>query len=145
MIRLVPIDHTNYRECQNLTLDEIDLGFVGSNSRALAKAYVYYNSTFPSAIYHDEIMVGFTMYRHMEKLGNYLIEKLMIDKRFQGKGYGREAMKILLDKMRKEKKYAKVCICTKVNNVKSLRLYHSLGFKQTEPEEENEIVLGMEI
>ena len=145
MISFIPINEDNYRECLNLKVTDDQLKYVGnSNALSLAKAYIYYGSAFPLAIFSDNKMISFILIRNMEELGNYLIEKIMIDKEYQGKGFGKAALKKIIEEMKKESKYRKLCICCNINNGIAMNLYHSFGFKQVEKEEEGEIVLGIE-
>lgn len=55
----------------------------------------------------------------------------MINAKFQGKGHGAEALRLLLSKLEKEKKYDCVEICVKRNNAAALRLYKKAGFIDT--------------
>jgi diamine N-acetyltransferase len=145
MLKLIPIDENNYRECLRLKVTEEQLQYVSnSNALSLAKAYVYYGKAFPYAIYKDDIMIGFILLRDRDDLENYSIEKIMIDKEYQGNGYGKSIIKNVIDGMKKESKYRKVCICCNVNNYKAIKIYESFGFKIIEEEEEKEIVLGIE-
>jgi ribosomal protein S18 acetylase RimI-like enzyme len=44
----------------------------------------------------DEIMVGFLMYWHLPPATIYHISRLMIDAAYQGRGYGRGALELLI-------------------------------------------------
>lgn len=64
---------------------------------------------FPFAIYNDKRLVGFIQIGYGENADqdgvsvekdNYEIWRFMIDKRYQGRGYGREAVKLALDFIR---------------------------------------------
>ncbi|MGZ9583724.1 GNAT family N-acetyltransferase [Paenibacillus marinisediminis] len=114
--------------------------FISSNQHALAEAYVALDEgqdiiTF--AIYNDENMVGFIMMYYDDGDGNfdnscYGVFKIMIDKRYQGKGYGKEAMKKAIEFMRTSHKRARVVELTyKPDNVVVRNLYASLGFVET--------------
>lgn len=145
MIHLKAIDENNYRECMRLKVKEEQLEYVeNGNYVALAKAYVYRDTVFPYAVYNDNEIIGFIQYRHMEELGNYLIDKIMIKAKWQGKGYGTKLMKLVINILMDESKYRKLCLAVHVDNINALNLYKKLGFKQVEEEEEKEIVLGIE-
>jgi diamine N-acetyltransferase len=89
-------------------------------------------------------MIGFIQYRELYDLGNYLIDKIMISDEFQGKGLGKKAMELMIEKLKSESKYKKICLCVDLKNEIALSLYRKLGFRQIENEEEGEIVLGIE-
>jgi diamine N-acetyltransferase len=139
------INENNYRECLRLKVKKEQIGLVSENNAlALAKAYVYRNSAHPYVIYDNEKMIGFIQYRELYDLGNYLIDKIMISDEFQGKGLGKKAMELMIEKLKSESKYKKICLCVDLKNEIALSLYRKLGFRQIENEEEGEIVLGIE-
>ncbi|MGE6261030.1 GNAT family N-acetyltransferase [Heyndrickxia sporothermodurans] len=52
------------------------------------------------AIYSKEDLVGFIVYcTKLDKDDNYWISAIMIDKKHQGKGYGKAAMGMLIELM----------------------------------------------
>ncbi|WP_290441087.1 GNAT family N-acetyltransferase [Clostridium algidicarnis] len=57
--------------------------------------------------------------------------RLMIDKKFQGKGYGRIAVLRLLDLIKE--KYGEIKFYTSIEpeNIVAQKLYESIGFKKT--------------
>jgi len=55
----------------------------------------------------------------------------MIDKRFQGKGYGKQGLIKLLDYIKKENGCKELVIGHKPDNLKADYLYSSIGFKNT--------------
>lgn len=95
-LRSVTLD--NFHECISLEVNESQKGLVASNVKSLAEAYVNPN-LFPLVIYDAAVtgyekpqlpMVGFTMYEITAGVG--FILRLMIDRKYQRKGYGRAAM-----------------------------------------------------
>ena len=122
-LNFVPITEDNYRECIRLKVKEEQAKYVSDNNAyALAKAYVFRDESFPYAIYLGDLMIGFVLIRNREDLGNYAIEKIMIARDYQGKGYGKEALSLIIRNMKKEKKFNKLCICCHVENVQALNL-----------------------
>ena len=65
-----------------------------------------------------------------EPLG-YDLQQFMIDERFQGRGRGSEAMRLILDELRKEAHYDHVEVCVKNNDAESIRLYEKFGFTES--------------
>ena len=55
----------------------------------------------------------------------------MIDKRSQGKGYGTEALRMILSALETERKYDCVEVCVKRNDAAALRVYEKVGFADT--------------
>ena len=56
------------------------------------------------------------------------IMRLMVDEQFQGKGYGREIMKQVLDELRTKSDIRNVGISYEPHNEVARKLYASLGF-----------------
>lgn len=124
MILLKDINHDNWIPCIELEVTEEQRQYVNPNLFSLAEAYVHsgdrkdaceYYRCIPLAIYNDDEMVGFSMltYEEDSDYGNepaYEIYRIMIDKKYQGRGYGKEAVKQLLE-------YAKGFPCGQAENI----------------------------
>jgi len=95
-ISLKPIDRDNFRECIGLDVYPEQKEFVGSNVVSIAESKVYPHRV-PLAMYNDDELVGFVMHgRDPEKLRHWIV-RLMIDRAFQGRGFGRAAALALID------------------------------------------------
>src|SRR5512145_2984354 len=135
LIHLEPITQDNYRECMNLKVAESQVRHVAPNPKALGEAYVYYKTSRPYVIYQDEQMVGFLLLRELSDLGCYYISQFMIDERYQRQSYGRQAMLVLLEMLRVERRFARIELCFVEGAKGAKRLYEGLGFQQVgEPE-----------
>ena len=119
-IKLVKVDYFNYDDLIDLKVKEEQKNFVASNIYSLAEAYAAVASkgyALPFGIYLDEKPVGFIMFgyypdkEYAQKafdeeeipdyiVRSYLIWRFMIDQEYQGKGYGREAMRLALEYIR---------------------------------------------
>jgi diamine N-acetyltransferase len=131
----------NFIPCIELQVTEEQKRYISSNQHALAEAYIAQNEgqdILKFAIYKNETMVGFIMMYYDDGSGNfeyssYGIFKMMIDKRYQGQGYGREAVIKAIEFFRTfPRGAARVAELTyKPENLSAHRLYESLGFVQT--------------
>ena len=151
MIELRKITDDNFDECIKLEPKEEQKSFVASNISSLAEAYVALTNNecipMPYAIYDNAIMVGFIMLSYNEADENadentYWVCRLMIDKGYQGKGYGKEAMVKALELMRTFP-YGKsevVSLSYEPENVVAKALYASLGFVETGKIQDGEMV-----
>ena len=149
---LRPIDASNYRECIELTVAPAQEGFVASNVQSLADAYVYRDAAEPYAVYVDEEMVGFALlYPLVEDMSGhtvpadapligYILVRLMIDGRFQGRGYGRAALAAIVDTVR-ERGLGKIRLSVVPENRQALDFYRRNGFVETGEAEGREIVM----
>lgn len=93
MVELRAVTQDNLEDVLNLNILEQQEAFVSSNAYSLAQAYVYRETAFPFAIYADNTIVGFIMLGYYEDRKQFTLWKFMIDKRYQDKGYGRQALK----------------------------------------------------
>jgi len=144
MIHLEPITKDNYRECMRLEVDPSQVRFVAPNAKALGEAYVYYETSRPFAIYDDKQMVGFVLLRELENLQCYYISQFMIAAPYQKKGYGRQAMQILLEQLRAERKFPAVELCYVEGDEGAKRIYEGLGFRPFD-RDENEIIMELKL
>ncbi|MGJ7912527.1 GNAT family N-acetyltransferase [Neobacillus sp. LXY-1] len=78
----------------------------------------------------DDKMVGFTMFGLSPILNVYFITRLMIDYRYQGKGYGKAAMLEIINQM-KQFPWEEIFTSIVPTNERAKQLYTSLGFKDT--------------
>jgi diamine N-acetyltransferase len=140
-ITLREITLDNWRECVRLKVADDQQGFVASNAVSLAQSK-YEPESIPLAVYDGDTMVGFVMY-HPEEYGIanlWFIERLMVGHQYQGKGYGRAAMNLLLQRLKATPGYTAILISFVPDNTAAERLYSSLGFEDTGEIEEGEIV-----
>lgn len=79
--------------------------------------------------------------------GNYCLWRLMIDQKYQNKGYGKEAMKLALDYVKSEPcGKAKLCwLSYEPENVRAKALYAACGFVENGEVCGDEIVAVREI
>lgn len=130
-ITLRPVDRSNWKQCLALQLHEHQKKFVASNMFSLAEAKIH--PTFiPLAVYHGNVMVGFIMYGIDPDDGNYWISRLMIDREHQHRGYGKAAMKQVIERLKESPNCTSVCISHNPDNEVANRLYTGLGFIDTD-------------
>lgn len=129
MLRLVEIDRYNYLSVLDLSVSTEQKSFVASNQYSLAQAYVQPECV-PLALYAENKPIGFAMYSLDENDHQYWIYRLMIDQRYQGVGYGREAMKLLIERIRElmDDEHKRIYISFEPENEIAKALYESLGF-----------------
>ena len=146
MLSLVEIDRHNYLSILDLSVSEEQRSFVASNTYSLAQAYVQPECV-PLALYAENKPVGFAMYCIDESDREYWIYRLMIDQRHQGRGYGRAAMLLLIDRIRSEmdEEQHRIYISFEPENEVAKSLYESLGFVPDGRVEYGEIVYRLEV
>ena len=100
---------------------------MASNLYSIAQAKVQ-PECIPLAIYDEATLVGFIMYCLDSEDKEYWIYRLMIDEKFQAKGYGKEAMKQVIEKIREDKTHHIIYISFEPENHVAKSLYENLGF-----------------
>ena len=131
MLILRTIDRTNYMDCILLQIAPEQTLFVADNARSLAEA-AYEEGLHPLAVYADTQMVGFLLYDYDPDIPGWSLSRFMIDRRFQGQGYGRQALLAFLDLFQREVGADSLYISVHVDNAAMRRLAHGLGFTPLE-------------
>lgn len=125
--RVKPVD---YEQVLALHPHAHQASYVASNEESLEEAEEN-PACVPLIIKVEEEPVGFVMYALDEDDGNYWIYRLMIDARFQGRGYGHAALARLLERVSKLPDCSFVLLGLHPDNEKARRLYERAGFRMT--------------
>ncbi len=116
--------------------------FVANNATSLAQSKVepYWIA---KAIYDAETPLGFVMYGNTPEYG-WFVTRLMTDARYQGRGYGRAAMQLVIDDVRgKDSKQLEISY--ELDNEVARRFYASLGFVETGEIDEGEAIAVLKL
>lgn len=143
-IELREITPRNFDECVGLTVGESQKGFVATNLRSIAQAKIY-PTVEPMAVYADDEMVGFVLFGLDEDDGRYYLIRLMIDDRFQGRGFGRAAIFAVIERLRANPECREIYLSFVPANTGAEALYESIGFRRTGEIAEGEIVMRFEL
>lgn len=140
MIRFEEIDSGNWREDLQVAPEQKE--YVADTTTILARAYGYRNEGSRAyLICDDDEYVGMILYYECEDLNAFIFSELLIDARYQRRGYGREASLMALEEMRKNGKYDQVYLCYIDGNEAARNMYLSLGFEHTGEDDDDEIVM----
>jgi len=142
-IHLEPVTPENWRI--DFKLKDEQKSFVSSPERILARAWAYREQRSKAfIIYADETPLGMAMYYDEDEMQAYDFSQFFIDSRYQGNGYGKKAASMILDMMKADAKYRKVCLCYIEGNEAARKMYENLGFKETGERDGEEIVMVKE-
>ena len=146
MIHLEKVNYDNAWAICKLRPNKTQKHYVASNANSLAEAYAFQQSdgkVLTYGIYNDKKPVGFVMIGYDLPLddeeteekywfvrGSYIIWRFMIDKRYQMRGYGREAIKQAIEFVKTfpcgEAEY---CVLSySPTNEAAKKFYESVGF-----------------
>ena len=133
MVSLIDLSEENWMDFARLSVDENQKHYLASNIGIMARGYVYRDShANVIGIVADGIPVGLAMVRNMDdEPACYELQQFMIDKNYQGKGYGLEALKLILDSLKMEQKYDCVEVCVKMEDSQAIHVYKKAGFVDT--------------
>ena len=153
-IRLTSVTEENWIEVASLTVNDEQKRFLAPPIGILARGYVYRDCN--AKVYvvvleeksgesdslesdnslgseNDKVnsdkVIGVALVREFtdEPLW-YDLQQFMIDKRYQGKGYGTWALMLILDELKKEHHYDHVEVCVDKEDAPALRVYEKCGF-----------------
>lgn len=139
-LRLIDIDESNWLDCIRTKVTDKQLEYVATNAVSLAQSK-FQPKWITKGIYDGDSLVGFTMYAHHQEHKEGYLCRFMIGHKFQGKGYGKAAMNILLDIFKNEFKAEKGKLSVVPENEVALKLYESVGFKRTGIIEDDEEIM----
>ena len=158
-LRLVPITTENYWEIGWLELKKEQEEFVGDNFKSMAYAYAtVMEGKFAKAfgIYDEDESIGFLLIGHNsydfegcpETLKHsYDLWRIMIDKDYQNKGYGKDAVKLAIEYILTFPDGKEDIITTSYvkGNESAKHIYESFGFVPNGDDYEDEITLVLQI
>lgn len=133
MITLQTINQSNWMQASRLCVNAKQQDYVGFAVEILARAYAYRDQRAVCwAICNDSEIVGLAMlYDLDEEPACYHLCQFLIDQRFQGRGYGQSALKLVLDHCRREGTFPRVEVCVKKENTAAIHVYKKAGFRDT--------------
>ena len=144
---LKKVDESNFIECFNLKLGYGQDKFVSHPIRSLAQAYVYYNQCTPFVVCKDNMIIGYVMVIYDYDEETYNIWHMMIDEKYQGKGYGTKVIKLCIDYI-KTKPFGKsnnIILTCNIDNTHAIYIYEKLGFKDTGERDDDEMIMKLVI
>ena len=155
MLSLEKINGKNVWDILKLSVSDDQKNFVARNETSIIEAYTAITANgyaFPFGIYDDctpvgFLMIGFDKDDYWEDApaiaaGSYNFWRLMIDKKYQGRGYGKEAVRLALE-------FIKTFPCGKAEfcwlsyepeNETARRLYREYGFEETGEMDGEEVI-----
>ena len=160
MLKLEKVNGKNVWDILNLKVAESQKKYVASNDISIIEAYIAVTGNgyaFPFGIYEDDTPVGFLMIGYGTDdywddapaiaKGNYNLWRLMIDDHYQGKGYGKEAVRLALDFIRSRPcGSADYCwLSYEPENDVARKLYQSFGFTETGEYDGEEMIAVLEL
>jgi len=137
-ITLRRITRRNYREIINLKVKPHQIYLIASNAVSMADAY-FYKEAWMRAVYCGETPIGFVMladnslkFKIIKHFKHHLyIWRFMIADKYQNQGFGRKAMKLVIQHVKSKYNAEELIIYTLPQNKDALEFFRKLGFKPT--------------
>ena len=152
MPEIRPVTKENWQALIKLQVREDQKHFVASNVYSIAQSkfgdeFEGHWDLYPFGIYDNDEPVGFLMYalNFSHPPHQAFIQRLMVDDKFQGKGYGKFGMQKMLEIFRADERIKSVGISYEPNNDVARKLYASLGFVETGEIVEEEVVAELKL
>jgi len=132
-IKLKELTEENWLEIATLSVREEQKQFLAPPIGIIARGYLYRDCNGRVwGIADGDQMVGVALVRDQnEEPCCYDLQQFMIDHRFQGQGYGAEALRQILSVLEEERRFDCVEVCVKNTDMPALRLYEKIGFVDT--------------
>ena len=133
MLRLFDINEENWLAVRRLSVADGQQGFLDSAVGILARGYVYRAARARViGIADGETAVGVALVKDLdEEPACYDLQQFLIDRRYQDRGFGTEALRLITAGLTAEGKYGCVEVCVKKSDAAALRVYEKCGFRDT--------------
>ena len=143
-VTLCALTEKNYEAALDLRVHPEQQDWIAPVVKSLADSYIHAGAE-PRLVFAEDRLVGFVMVYPWNDGDERVVTivRLMIDERFQGRGYGRAALRESLAWARAmEPTVSRFSTSTKPDNRVALDLYKSAGFKPTgKLDEDGEVIL----
>lgn len=144
-VSLREVTKNNLWPVMKLRVSEAQERFVAFNSESIAEAYFSRESAWFRAIYADEAPVGFLMLDDRPHEQTYFLWRLMIDARYQGMGFGDQAMRLLIEHVKGRPGAVELRTSYVPGDGSPRPFYERLGFTETGEMLGDERVLALKL
>jgi diamine N-acetyltransferase len=143
-VTLREIDAETVRAVCRLEVEPDQRGFVAPNAVSIAQAYFEPKAWF-RAVYAGEEPVGFVMLFEDTEKAEYFLWRLMVAGEHQGKGYGRRALDLVVERVRELPGARELTSSFVPGDAGPRDFYLRYGFEETGEVDEGEHVIRLEL
>lgn len=144
VVSLRPVTKETVRSILRLNVMPEQEQFVAPNAVSVAEAYFEEKAWF-RAIYADETPVGFVMLYEDPDEGEYYLWRFMIDGRYQGSGFGRQALEQVIERVRALPNAREMTLSYVPADGGPELFYAGLGFVNTGEMHDDEMVMKLKL
>lgn len=128
MVEVKELNRENWYECCEIKVAKEQEDLLIPNVVSIAHSK-YEPSLKTVAIYFQGSVVGFAMYNTVkEELDSYWIWRIMVDERYQGRGIGEAATRLIIEEMKGLENCERIAVAYVAHNNGAAKLYEKLGF-----------------
>ena len=131
MINLREITSKNLKSIIDLNVKEDQKDYVALNSVSIAQGH-YSKSAWFKGIFYDDRPVGFVMLDLIEEENKCFLWRFMIDREYQGKGFGKIALTQVIDFVRSLNSYTYIATSYVPAENSAGGFYKNFGFIESE-------------
>ena len=130
MIKLIPVTEDNWMDIASLDVKGYQREYVAPAIGILARGYVYRDCNVKIYAFEEGgTIVGTALVREFtDEPYGYDLQQFMVGRQYQNKGYGSQALQLILNELRKEGRYDHVELCVKKADAEAIHLYEKHGF-----------------
>ena len=144
-VTLREITKENLSEILRLKVAPHQEQFVASNAASIAEAHFEPEVAWFRAVYAGDVPVGFLMLEDDVAQEEYFLWRFMIDKQYQGRGYGQRALELLFVHVKTRPGADAVYTSCVPAEGSPGPFYEKMGFVYTGKEEDGELVMRREL
>lgn len=129
-LTIKPVTELNYQEILDLKVEKNQESFIESTKECLAEARIL-SLWNPVGIYNQDQLIGFAMYGEFKnegEKGRVWLDRFLIDKKYQGCGYGEAALELLIMILFNEYSCTKIYLSLYEENKRAIHIYQKYGF-----------------
>ena len=129
-LRFVPVDERNRKQVEALRVARGQENFIETVEDCLREASEF-SCWRPVGIYDGETLIGFAMYCRWndDPKERVWLDRFLIAGEYQGRGYGKACISLLLRRLREEYGCDTVYLSVIPGNGRAEQLYESFGFR----------------
>ncbi|MEW6308950.1 MAG: GNAT family N-acetyltransferase [Bacillota bacterium] len=131
MVSLREVTADSVRAICRLQVTDAQSQLVAPNSVSIAQAYFQRDTAWFRAIYAGEVPVGFVMLYDNPPEARYFLWRFMIDYQYQGRGFGRRALELVIAHVRTRPSAKELLLSHGRTHISPEGFYMRLGFEHT--------------
>lgn len=131
-MKLIPITQKNRKEAESLQVKPEQINYIESVVECMQEADEIAD-WHPVGLYVEDTIVGFAMYGNISetKYTRLWFDRLLIDWRYQSKGYGNQAFELVLKTILENYPGIPIYLSVYDDNVQAISMYKKHGFDYT--------------